>query len=76
MPVQTARACWFDRMPRIKQRFPHLETRKAPSLIDHKDDFVAYLAQTHHLTLTEAREEVDDFLYTESLHRELEQQAV
>ncbi|GLO70523.1 hypothetical protein MACH17_20400 [Phaeobacter inhibens] len=74
MPVQTARASWFDRMPRLKQRFPHLQTRSAPSLFDDKDKFVAYLARTHHLTMTEAREEVDDFLYTESLHRELEHQ--
>ncbi|CRL11296.1 hypothetical protein [Phaeobacter italicus] len=74
MPVQTACRSWFDRMPRIKQRFPHLETRQAPSLLDDKDKFVAYLARTHHLTLNEAREEVDDFLYTESLHRELERQ--
>jgi hypothetical protein len=42
--------------------------------LDDRDKFVAYLARTHHLTLTEAREEVDDFLYVESLLRELDGQ--
>ncbi|AHD00931.1 MULTISPECIES: hypothetical protein [Leisingera] len=72
MPVQTAAASWIDRMPRIKQRFPHLKASNAPSLVDDRDRFVAYLARTHHLTLNEAREEVDDFLYIESLLRELD----
>lgn len=63
----------WDRMyPRAKQRFPHLRSDKAPSLEQDRDGFVAYLARTHHLTLREAREEVDDFLFTESLHAELE----
>ncbi|WP_277620927.1 hypothetical protein [Pseudophaeobacter leonis] len=33
---------------------------------------MAYLTRTHHLTLREAQEEVADFLFTESLHAELE----
>ncbi|WP_342777310.1 hypothetical protein [Ruegeria sediminis] len=32
--------------------------------------FEAYLAERHHLTVNEAREEVEDFLFTESLNRE------
>ncbi|WP_443136559.1 hypothetical protein [Leisingera sp. ANG1] len=59
-------------MPRIKQRFPHLKASNAPSILDDRDRFVAYLARTHHLTMNEAKEEVDDFLYIESLLRELD----
>ncbi|MEP4038659.1 hypothetical protein [Pseudophaeobacter sp.] len=32
---------------------------------------MSHLANTHHLTLREAREEIEDFLFTESLHAEL-----
>ncbi|OED47770.1 hypothetical protein [Leisingera sp. S232] len=72
MPVQAAAASWIDRMPRIKQRFPHLKASNAPSILDDRDRFVAYLARTHQLTMTEAKEEVEDFLYVESLLRELD----
>lgn len=63
---------WDRIYPRAKQRFPHLKSDKVPSLERDRDGFVAYLAQTHNLTLREAREEVDDFLFTESLHAELD----
>lgn len=33
--------------------------------------FEAYLARAHNLSLTEAREEIDDFLYLEALSREV-----
>jgi hypothetical protein len=62
---------WSDTFPRIKQRFPHVCADKTPSLLDNRAAFEAYLAKTHQLTLTEAHEEVDDFLYVEALHREL-----
>lgn len=75
MPVQAAAASWSDRIPRIKQRFPYLKVSKAPSIVEDREKFVAYLARTHHLTLTEAREEVDDFLYIESLLKELDGRA-
>lgn len=59
-------------LPRIHSRFPYLRGNLAPSLLQDYDAFVAHLAQTHHLTLTEAREEVEDFLYVEGLMREVE----
>ncbi|MCD9146878.1 hypothetical protein [Pseudophaeobacter flagellatus] len=62
---------WESMYPRAKQRFPHLCAETVPSLAQDRDGFVAYLADTHHLTLREAEEEVDDFLFTESLHAEL-----
>lgn len=64
---------WSETYPRIKQRFPFLCADKAPSLFDNRPAFEAYLAKTHQLTLTEAHEEVDDFLYIEGLHRELDE---
>ncbi|MEP2715684.1 hypothetical protein [Pseudophaeobacter sp.] len=68
--------CWEDMYPRAKQRFPHLQPETVPSLEQDRDGFVAYLANTHHLTLREAREEVEDFLFTESLHAELDVEPV
>lgn len=63
---------WVEILPRAKQRFPHLRSARAPNPALDLEAFVAYLAHTHHLTLREAREEVADFLFTESLHAELE----
>ncbi|MEL0435508.1 hypothetical protein [Phycobacter sp. K97] len=72
MTEHFATASWAVRFPRAKQRFPYLQRRLAPCPVRDKDGFIAYLAQSHHLTLTEAREEADDFLFWESLHAELE----
>lgn len=65
---------WAAIYPRAKQRFPHLQGNLAPNPGCDREAFVAYLAHTHHLTLREAREEVADFLFTESLHAELEKE--
>ncbi len=62
---------WRDCLPRVKTRFPHIRASNAPSLLDDRDAFVRYLAKAHHLTLNEAKEEVDDFLYIEGLRSEL-----
>ena len=35
-----------------------------------RKQFEAYLAERHHLTVNEAHEELEDFLFTESLNRE------
>lgn len=60
-------ALWFKR---IQTRFPHLDESAMPFLKQDRDRFEAYLADTHNLTLHEAREEFEDFLYIESLARE------
>lgn len=67
---------WVEVLPRAKQRFPQIRSSNAPNPTRDLDAFVAYLARTHHLTLQEAREEVADFLFTESLHAELEHDLV
>ncbi len=70
-----ASASWAVRFPRAKQRFPYLQRQHAPCPVRDKDGFVAYLASSHHLTLTEAQEEADDFLFCELLHAELSVEA-
>ena len=58
---------WFTR---IQSRFPNLEDSAMPFLKTDRQRFEAYLADRHDLTLTEAREELDDFLFVEQLARE------
>lgn len=72
MTVLRSTEDWTACLPRIQDRFPYLRPNIAPSLLRDRDAFVAHLAQTHHLTLTEAKEEVEDFLYIEGLLREVE----
>ncbi|MVO14453.1 hypothetical protein [Parasedimentitalea huanghaiensis] len=72
MTVLNASKDWANCLPRIQNRFPYLQPALAPSLLQDPEAFVVYLAQTHHLTLTEAKEEVDDFLFVEGLLREVE----
>ncbi|SFT50449.1 hypothetical protein [Sedimentitalea nanhaiensis] len=60
-------AAWFTR---LQSRFPYLDDSAMPHATRGRARFEAYLAQTHNLSLTEAHEEVDDFLYIESLIRE------
>ncbi|MEX0319639.1 MAG: hypothetical protein AB3N21_16915 [Ruegeria sp.] len=53
-------------------RFPNLRDSDMPFVKQNRQRFEAYLAERHHLTVTEAREELEDFLFTESLSRELD----
>ena len=61
-------ALWFER---LKARFPYLEDSAMPFLKQDHGRFVAYIAERHHLTMDEAREEFADFLYISTLEREL-----
>lgn len=54
----------------MQSRFPYLDDSAMPYSKLDRARFEAYLAETHNLSLTEAHEEVDDFLYVESLIRE------
>ncbi len=63
---------WAASFPRVKDRFPHLDDGAMPFLELDQSRFEAYLADTHQLTLNEAREEFADFLFVESLNRELD----
>jgi len=56
-----------DSLPRMQTRFPYLHQNMVPSLLQDREAFIEHLASTHQLTLTEAREEVEDFLFIEGL---------
>lgn len=63
---------WAHSFARAKTRFPQLDEADAPFLKLDRSRFEAYLAEKHQLTLTEAREEFADFLFVESLNREID----
>jgi len=62
---------WNACYDRAKRRFPNLRDQDMPRVGKDRKQFEAYLAERHHLTVNEAHEEVEDFLFTESLNREV-----
>lgn len=64
---------WANSYSRAKARFPNLEDSAMPFLKRDRRHFEAYLAERHQLTLAEAKEEFEDFLFIESLSRELDE---
>ena len=63
---------WAIWSPLMRARFPYLETRAMNRTRHDRQAFEAYLAQSHNLSLNEAREEIEDFLYIETLASELQ----
>lgn len=61
---------WAASFARMKTRFPNLDDASMPFLKLDRARFEAHLAQTHQMTLNEAREELADFLFIESLAQE------
>lgn len=61
---------WGTSYARAKRRFPNLRKQDMAPVPKDRQQFEAYLAERHHLTVNEAREELDDFLFTEALNRE------
>ncbi|WP_051927629.1 hypothetical protein [Ruegeria halocynthiae] len=61
---------WDAMYARAKRRFPNLRNRDMGQLSKDRKRFEAYLAERHHLTVNEAHEELEDFLFTEGLNRE------
>lgn len=57
-------AVWYGK---LQTRFPYLDDDAMPFAKVDRCGFEAYLAETHNLSLTEAREEIDDFLFVETL---------
>lgn len=62
---------WGETYARAKRRFPNLRDKDMSRVSKDRKRFEAYLAERHHLTINEAHEEVEDFLFTEGLTREL-----
>ncbi|CUH82243.1 hypothetical protein TRM7557_03828 [Tritonibacter multivorans] len=59
-------------LPRLRQRFPIIQNFDDNLPTDDLDRFIRFMAKKQHITESEARAEVEDFLYLESLHRELD----
>ena len=62
---------WAAAFSRMKQRFPHLDDASMPFLKLDRGRFEAHLAETHQMSLSEARQEFEDFLYVETLGKEV-----
>ncbi|CUH41703.1 MULTISPECIES: hypothetical protein [Ruegeria] len=61
---------WSAMYTRAKRRFPNLRDQDMVRLSQDRKCFEAYLAERHQLTMNEAHEELEDFLFTEGLNRE------
>ncbi|MCG7623236.1 hypothetical protein [Epibacterium sp. Ofav1-8] len=58
-------------LPRLQQRFPDLVVDSVVSAMTQTDELIQAVASAQGISLTEAREEMRDFLYLESLREEL-----
>ena len=58
-------------LPRLRQRFPDLVVDSRLCAVTQADDLIEALAAAQGISMTEAREEMRDFLYLESLRAEL-----
>ncbi|WP_298847942.1 hypothetical protein [uncultured Ruegeria sp.] len=67
---------WSVAYERAKRRFPNLRDQDMMRVLKDRKRFEAYLAERHQLTINEAHEEVEDFLYTEGLNREFSSAAL
>ncbi len=63
---------WSASFARAKKRFPNLRDKDMAFVKQDRKQFEAYLAERHHLTVNEAHEELEDFLFTEGLNREFD----
>ena len=60
-------ADWAKWFKRIQKRFPNLDDSAMPFVKQDRSRFESYIAGTHNLSLREAHEELDDFLFVETL---------
>ncbi|MEL6643526.1 MAG: hypothetical protein AAFQ79_06295 [Pseudomonadota bacterium] len=60
-------ARWGDVIGQIRERWPETATSQLQQINGHHGTFVAYLAQVHDLTMDEARDTVEEWLWTASL---------
>lgn len=63
---------WATWSHRLQTRFPNLDDAAMPFSKLDRDRFEAYLAGVENLSLTEAHEEIEDFLYLASLMQDSE----
>lgn len=61
---------WATWSRRLQSRFPNLDDAAMPFSKLDRDRFEAYLAEVQNLSLIEAHEEIEDFLYLETLSQD------
>ena len=61
---------WTVLIERMKCRFPRIDDSAMSLCHQDRTRFELYLARLHNITQTEVREEIEDFLYVETLARE------
>lgn len=73
MPIKWSEVTddWGTWSRRISDRFPLLDPAAMDRKRHNRAAFEAYLADRHNLSLIEAREEIEDLLYVETLAREV-----
>jgi len=62
-------ANWTQMIDRLKERFPEMRPGDFSAPPRDSRALTQHLAETHDLTLFEAKEELHDFLYVEGLSR-------
>ncbi|KMK67150.1 hypothetical protein [Puniceibacterium sp. IMCC21224] len=58
---------WTARLGRLQQRFPNLDRKALRTPPKNRPDLSRHLAQCQRLTAFEAEQELDDWLFVESL---------
>jgi len=61
---------WTATVSRLLDRFPHADRAELLRSADAPEAVVQHVADSHHLTLTEAREEMADWAFIQSLARD------
>lgn len=62
-------AVWYKK---LQSRFPNLDDGAMAFAKTDRSQFECYLAEIHNLSLTEAQEEIEDFLFVQTLILESE----
>ena len=60
---------WSTWYAALQTTFPQLEDEAGHFLRQSRDNFVAYLADRHHLTMIEADEALSDFLFLTAMRQ-------
>lgn len=63
-------ANWGNSIRLLKSRFPHIDEKVVQDAAQDPDSVIAHLARQHDLTDSEAREELQDWAFVQSLARQ------
>lgn len=65
---------WTTQTHKLVARFPYLERKAVAAFKGDQTEFAEYLAGSHHLTVSEAKEELEDYMYSEMMARDIGRQ--